>query len=692
MNELDNANISGLRASLDELDQEIIRSIARRLELVDQIAQQKASGSAGIRDPRRERAVLERVEAAARERGISAVLARHIFSEIIAHSVTRQAAFLSPTSAADREVAVSYQGAPQSYSYLAAQKYLGAMGVRGRFTGHRTFQEAVKELLATGADLAFLPIENTTAGSINQVYDLLQESDLAIVGEEMWKVDDCLASTEEVPLSSIQRVLAHPQGFEQCSAFLASLPAAQRVICFDASEAIRSLAELRDPTQAAIGPPEAAAAHGLHVLRRGIANQTENFTRFVALARTPQRFDLRIPCKTSLIIGTRHERGALLRCLAVLSDNGLSLTKLESRPRPGRPWEYMFFIDFEGNVEDERVARSLDELRVAALYVKVLGTYPAKATAPEPESAELREGGAISAETDAADARIPAPPAPPSTPPVMRSKQYKLADRASRQEDTVVRVGNLLIGDSSFVVMAGPCSVESPAQIQSTARHVREQGAHILRGGVFKPRTSPYAFQGLGYSGLALLAAAGKASGMPIITEVMSQEQVRLVAEKADILQIGARNMQNFPLLREVGRINRPVLLKRGLSSTIEEWLAAAEYILAQGNGQVILCERGIRTFESATRNTLDLSAVVVLKERTHLPVVVDPSHGTGKRAYVAPMAWAARACGAHGLLIEVHPDPDKAMSDGDQSLTFAEFTALMQGLGGVPAPRQERR
>jgi len=690
MNELDNANIAGLRGSLDELDQEIIRSIARRLELVDQIAQQKASGSAGIRDPRRERDVLERVEAAARERGISAVLARHIFSEIIAHSVTRQAAFLSPSSAADREVAVSYQGAPHSYSDLAAQKYLGAMGVRGRFIGRRTFQEAVKELLAGGVDLAFLPIENTTAGSINQVYDLLQESDLAIVGEEMWKVDDCLASTEEVPLASIQRVLAHPQGFEQCSAFLASLPAAQRVICFDASEAIRSVAELRDPTQAAIGPPEAAAAHGLHVLRRGIANQTENFTRFVALARTPQRFDPRIPCKTSLIIGTRHERGALLRCLAVLSENGLSLTKLESRPRPGRPWEYMFFIDFEGNVENERVARALDELRVAALYVKVLGTYPAKATAPEPESAELRDAGATS--TEPADAQTAPPPSPPTKAPAMRSKQYKLADRASRQEDTVVRVGNLLIGDSSFVVMAGPCSVESQSQIQSTARHVREQGAHILRGGVFKPRTSPYAFQGLGYSGLDLLAAAGKASGMPVITEVMSQEQVRLVAEKADILQIGARNMQNFPLLREVGRVNRPVLLKRGLSSTIEEWLAAAEYILAQGNGQVILCERGIRTFESATRNTLDLSAVVVLKERTHLPVVVDPSHGTGKRAYVAPMAWAARACGAHGLLIEVHPEPDKAMSDGDQSLTFPEFASLMQGLGAVPAPTAERR
>jgi chorismate mutase/prephenate dehydratase len=686
-------NIASLRASLDELDEQIVRAIAQRLQLVDNIAQEKSAGSAGIRDPRRERDVLDRVEAAARKLGISAVLARNLFSEIIAHSITRQAAFLSPSGAADREVRVSYHGAPQSPSYLAAEKYLAALGLHGRLTAHGTFQEAVSELLAGAADLAFLPIENTSAGSINQVYDLLQEKELAIVGEEMSKVDWCLASTAEVPLTSIRRLLSETQAFEQCSLLLASLPPIQRMICFDAAEALRTVALQNDPSEAAIGSPEAAVANGLQVLRRGIGNQTENFIRFVALARSPERFDPRIPCKTSLIIGTRHERGALLHCLAVLSDNGLSLTKLESRPRLGRPWEYMFFIDFEGNIADERVARALDELRLAALYVKVLGSYPAKATAPEAQSATLRElasgvGANTASEVLGPDQAVPRAAAPI----VLRSKQYKLADRASRASDTVIRVGDLLIGGSSFVVMAGPCSVESQQQINSTAQHVREQGAHILRGGVFKPRTSPYAFQGLGYGGLDLLAAAGKGNAMPIVTEVMSEEQVRRVAEKADILQIGARNMQNFPLLREVGRVNRPVLLKRGLSSTIEEWLAAAEYILAQGNGQVILCERGIRTFESATRNTLDLSAVVVLKERTHLPVVVDPSHGTGRRAYVAPMAWAARACGAHGLLIEVHPEPDKALSDGDQSLTFPEFASLMQGLGAVPAPQPERR
>jgi 3-deoxy-7-phosphoheptulonate synthase len=390
-----------------------------------------------------------------------------------------------------------------------------------------------------------------------------------------------------------------------------------------------------------------------------------------------------VSCKTSLILSTRHEKGALLRCLQVLGEYGLSMTKLESRPRPNRPWEYMFFIDFEGNVVEPRVATALEALRTEALYLKVLGCYPAKATA---QAAQVSQVPSDARQAEATGSRAEQGSASTAAPkPVARtSKHYKLADRATRAEDTLVRVGDLLIGGDGFVVMAGPCSVESAEMIERTAHYVRERGAHILRGGVFKPRTGPYAFQGLGLEGLDLLAAAGKAAGLPIVTEVMSPDQVRAVAEKADMLQIGARNMQNFALLNAVGKVDRPVLLKRGMSSTIEEWLAAAEYILAQGNGQVVLCERGIRTFESATRNTLDLSAVVVLRERTHLPIIVDPSHGTGRRPYVAPMAWAARACGAHGIAVEVHPEPDKALSDGDQSLSYPEFGSLMDGLARV--------
>ncbi len=264
------------------------------------------------------------------------------------------------------------------------------------------------------------------------------------------------------------------------------------------------------------------------------------------------------------------------------------------------------------------------------------------------------------------------------------TKPYKLASREFRPISTVVRVGDLEIGGDEFIVMAGPCSVESREQVLETAKAVKAAGARILRGGAYKPRTSPYSFQGLGEQGLEYLAEAREVTGLPIITEVLDPGDVPLVAKYTDILQLGTRNMQNFPLLRAVGAQDKPVLLKRGMSATIEEWLMAAEYILHAGNDQVILCERGIRTFETAVRNTLDLSAVPVVRKLSHLPVVVDPSHGTGKWYLVKPMALAGAAVGADGLLIEVHPNPDAALSDGPQSLNLDNFAALMADLRRV--------
>jgi len=262
---------------------------------------------------------------------------------------------------------------------------------------------------------------------------------------------------------------------------------------------------------------------------------------------------------------------------------------------------------------------------------------------------------------------------------------YKLASRETREEGTVVDLGmGVSIGNSGVVVIAGPCAVENEAQIMEVGRTLKESGAHMLRGGAFKPRTSPYSFQGLKDQGLMLLAKAREAYGIPIITEVMDIESIELISEYADCLQVGARNIQNFQLLKRMGRQSKPVLLKRGMSTTIEEFLMSAEYVLSGGNSNVILCERGIRTFETATRNTLDLSAVPVLKEKTHLPVVVDPSHGTGHARYVEPMAYAAIAAGADGIMIEVHPKPEEALSDGPQSLRPAEFMKLMEGIGRI--------
>jgi len=256
---------------------------------------------------------------------------------------------------------------------------------------------------------------------------------------------------------------------------------------------------------------------------------------------------------------------------------------------------------------------------------------------------------------------------------------FKLAGREAKNEDTIVRVGAAQIGGKRFCVIAGPCAVESREQIMETARLVKECGATILRGGAYKPRTSPYSFQGLEEEGLHLLEEASRATGVPFATEVMTPEQVPLVAEHADIIQIGARNMQNFGLLKAVGKTNKPVLLKRGMMSTINETLMSAEYILSEGNKDVILCERGIRTFETETRNTLDISAVPVFKKLSHLPVVVDPSHGTGHWDLVIPMAKAAVVAGADGLMVEVHPRPAEAFSDGAQSLKPERFRELME-------------
>jgi 3-deoxy-7-phosphoheptulonate synthase len=264
------------------------------------------------------------------------------------------------------------------------------------------------------------------------------------------------------------------------------------------------------------------------------------------------------------------------------------------------------------------------------------------------------------------------------------SKPYKLSSREFKPEDTVIRVGDVAIGEDEFVVIAGPCAVETEQQVLDTAKAVKAAGASILRGGAFKPSTSPYQFRGLGEQGLRILAQARGETGLPFVTEVLTPHGVELVEQYADILQVGARNMQNFNLLDEVGRTSKPVMLKRGMSATIQEWLLSAEYILSQGNRQVFLCERGIRTFETYTRNTLDISAIPVIKKLSHLPIIGDPSHGTGKWYLVGPLALAVAAAGADGLMVEVHPNPDMALKDGAQSLTFDNFEQMMQQIAPV--------
>jgi 3-deoxy-7-phosphoheptulonate synthase len=264
------------------------------------------------------------------------------------------------------------------------------------------------------------------------------------------------------------------------------------------------------------------------------------------------------------------------------------------------------------------------------------------------------------------------------------TKPYKLVSRECKPEDTIIQVGDIAVGNGNLVIMAGPCAIESELQALTIARHVKASGAHIFRGGAFKPRTSPYSFQGLGKKGLEILSKVRETTGMPVVTEVMDEDTFDLVESYTDIIQIGTRNMQNFSLLKRAGRASKPVLLKRGMAATIEEWLMAAEYILEGGNSQVILCERGVRTFADHSRNTLDLSSIPVVRKLSHLPIIVDPSHAAGRRDQVIPLSRAAVAAEAHGLMVEVHHEPEKAMSDGAQSLYPDQFTLLCKQVNAI--------
>jgi len=701
-----------LRKRLDAVDAAIIDALADRQRLIAEVGQAKLDEPIGLRDRAREQELLARLTERAREAGLDAFFVTRIFREVLDHSLRTQQERLTlrhnPGRDEQRRVVVAYQGGEGAYSHSAAARHFGARGVDVQLRAYPTFAEMLEGVQAGEADYAMLPIENTTAGSINEAYDLLGHMNLALVGEEILKVEHCLLALENVPLSNIKRIYSHPQALAQCAEFLRTLPDCHVESFANTALAAEKVRDDNDLSQAAIASETAAELYGLQVVRRDITNQRENFTRFVVVARTPVKYDGRIPCKTSLIFATRHEEGALLACLNTLAKRHLNLTKLESRPRPNNPWEYLFYVDFEGNLADQNVEEALRELAGGTSVLKVLGSYPSRTTrdaqpaeprraapaqAPQPGHGADHSGAASKPAARGVGREAVAPVhepgcgVPPSVLQSLQKAPYKLVSRATRAEDTRIRIGGTHAGTVEIgggvrpVVIAGPCSVESREMILACARVIKEHGGDMLRGGCFKPRTSPYAFQGHGYDALDWLEEAGRTHGLPIVTEVMHSADIERVARKADVLQLGARNMQNFSLLKELGRIDRPVLLKRGMMSSIDEWLGAAEYILAHGNQQVILCERGIRTFETATRNTLDLSAVPVVRERSHLPIICDPSHAVGTWRWVAPMAEASLASGAHGVMVEIHPDPDHALSDGPQSLRFERFAEMMRRL-----------
>jgi len=580
-------------------------------------------------------------------------------------------------------VTAAFQGIEGAHSDVALRTHFEARGDKVETVGVPTFREVAAAVVAGRARYGLLPIDNAIAGTFRDGYDLVAQYDLLPVREILWRMDHRLLGLPGSTLAAIRRIEAHPIVLEECGRFLATLAAARAIPAVDTGVAARDVAEGGDKTVAAIAPPQAAERYGLVELASNIADYPDNFTRFLLVEApvwgqetTPDG----TPRRTSLLFAARHEAGSLARILTLFADAKINLSKLESRPRPGKGWEYLFYADLDCDARDPDAARALERVRELCAEFRLLGSYDI--ASPRAESAtRASERTSKGARDPSAGAGSPKAAADlPSS-----AKNWPKAARPSKPNGTVVRVRQVDVGGDGFIVAAGPCSVESRDQVIVTAQEVRARGAVLLRGGAFKPRTSPYAFQGLGWEGVELLAEAGRISGLPTVSEVMSVDQVERMARSVDVLQIGARNMQNFDLLKAVGKTTTPVLLKRGLSASLDELLAAAEYILSEGNPQVILCERGIRTFETATRNTLDLSAVPVLRERTHLPILVDPSHGVGVRRWIRPLARAAKAVGAHGILVEVHPNPSEAKSDAEQALTFADFEQIMDDLGQIP-------
>jgi chorismate mutase/prephenate dehydratase len=672
-------SIDTVRGEINKVDGKILELLAQRRSFAKEIVTLKNETGAALRDQKREEELLIDRIRNGKTFGLDSHLVTRIFHEIIEDSNRLQRELLQTNingSQSGTLERVAFHGIEGSYSYFAAHKYFARSVNDTAYVSCATYEEVISSVEKGKAEFAIVPIENTASGAMTEVYDLLLKSPVSIVGEEKFLLNHCLIASAQTNLSSIKVIYCSPQTVSQCSNFIATLPQARVEYFSDSALSLKHLKQGGESNVAAIASEEAARQFGLEVIKRDITNQADTYNRYLILSRQPQKVDPRIPSKTSLVMSTPQTAGALVNALLVFQQNNINLAKLESRPIAGNPWEEMFYIDFEGNISDDRVKAALEALVPHTKFMKVIGCYP---------SYDLPPVQAYPTDTtNNLEGSSDKPAAAVATESKPKKKSTLLASRDRKSEDTIIEVKGVKIGGSSFIVMAGPCSVESEEQILSCAREAKENGALILRGGCFKPRTSPYSFQGLGLKGLDLLSDAGRAFGLPIITEVMSPEDVTDVAEKSDILQIGARNMQNFSLLKMVGRTQRPILLKRGMSASLDELLQATEYILAEGNQQVILCERGIRTFETATRNTLDLSAVPVLKRMTHLPIIVDPSHAAGERDLVPPLALASKAVGAHGIIVEFHPEPEKALSDGPQALRYPQFEKLMVDLRGL--------
>lgn len=675
--------LDDIRTRISQVDQRLLSLLNERRQLSESVVKEKRLINKPLRDQQREQALLQSLVAKAANLGLEPHYITRLFNLIIEDSVQFQQDYLQslsdPVIKSTKGKILAVLGGKGAYSHLAAKKYFSKS--ENNYVACESFEQVLARVQTNEVDFGVIPIENTTSGGITEVYDLLLDSNLSIIGEEKYAVNHCLVAAKNSQLDSITTIVAHPQASRQCSENLKTLKNAEIKLVQSTAHALENVLNQKSTNIAAVASEEAASLFELAVLKKNLANQSENITRFLVLSLKPIEVAQGVQCKTSIALSTGQKAGSLAEVLGLFKEANIPLTKLESRPIPNKPWEQMFYIDFEGNIADQKVKSALTALSKLCRFMKLLGSYPTKdISATRVPAKSLASAKLQLNESRTSDSLSLATSNQGDTESVTGNyptANHQLTSRNHKSSDSIVQIGNCQIGANGFNVLAGPTAVESETQILSCAKLAREIGISILTAGCFKPQSSPECFQQLGVKGVDYLKLASQKHALAVMTEITNQEELNLAVKQLDLVRIGASNMQNFSLLKSVGQVNHPVMLVRDPNASIDEFLNAADYILAQGNLQVILCEQGSRVAGS-NKTILDLSTIPLLKTLTHLPIIIDPNHAALDSNFIFPIVRAAKAMGVHGVLIEFQTETEVVTDNSQHLLSNLQLTKLM--------------
>ncbi|WP_434931381.1 chorismate mutase [Shewanella sp. HL-SH5] len=619
------------REQITSLDNELLTLLSKRRELSLEVARSKEIDIRPIRDTQREKALLERLVQLGRDKGLDAHFVISLYQSIIEDSVLNQQAFLHGRANPDTQkqhYTVAFLGARGSYSYLAATRYCDRRQVTMIDFGCQSFDDIVNAVESGHADYGFLPIENTSSGSINEVYDVLQHTSLSIVGETTIEVGHCLLAKRGTDTANIKTVYAHPQPISQCSRYLSLHPEFKLEYCASSAEAMSKVIEADNQSVAAIGSAEGGALYQLSAIEDGLANQKINQSRFIVVARKSVDVPAQLPAKTTLIMATGQKPGALVEALLVLKAHSLNMSKLESRPIPGTPWEEMFYIDIDGNLANHNVQQAIKELERLTRFIKVLGCYPCESVKPT----QLSQAQLL-IEPNSSRA-VESPNQHTASPTTKYSREYK-------SQDSEVQCKQLQVGNNQFGAFQLVDAPKTDTELASLAKQTKEAGFQAI---ILNPSLGVTSESQL-KKHLQVIEQAGLVSVLFI-----EQENDISSAHLADMVMLSGQNMFNQGLLGQLGSLNRPVIIERNNMASTEDWLAAAQIVLAQGNQQVILCDSGVRSFAKPDQISLDLSSLVSIKQMCHLPIICNVANEKSNNRY--PQAKAAKQLNADGIVL----------------------------------------